>query len=131
MAIEEKTLFPYIEKTMFSVVLLEMGKVSNKGEKWSRKCPVEYCSILGKEHSRLQGEQRQRGSEWSSCAWNPPRVEEKRSECKAQGKRKITKEPLSKRFYSKMQFSFQASTTVTRSGFVPLPINFMLSMSSF
>ena len=33
MAIEEKTFFFYVEKTMFSVVLLEMGKMSNEWEK--------------------------------------------------------------------------------------------------
>lgn len=43
----------------------------------------------------------------SSCARNPPRVEEKRPKCEARGKRKITKEPLSKSPYSRCSFLFR------------------------
>ena len=111
-------------------------------QKWVRwvtkgKNEVENVSWI-LQHSRQSTELAARRAEihkeelnGSSCARNPPRVEEKRPKCEARGERKITKEPLSASPYSKMHFSFQANTTVKRSGFVPLPIRVMLSMSSF
>ena len=110
-------------------------------QKWVRwvtkgKNEVENVSWI-LQHSRQSTELAARRAEihkeelnGSSCARNPPRVEEKRPKCEARGERKITKEPLSESPYSKMHFSFQANTTVTRSGFVPFPIHVMLSMSS-